>query len=75
MIGKTQPRNARRDALDSDDEHLADFKRSEPVAHQLSGERVLNLARNIPHLGRRSLAHLRLSLQNAVRRRARKPKA
>jgi len=75
MIGKTQPRNARRDALDNENEYLADFKRSEPVDHQLSGERVLNLARNIRHLGRRSLTHLMSGLQKSARRRARKPKA
>ena len=72
MIGKTQPQDARSDALENDAEYLADFKRSEPVSRRIREERVLDLARNARRLGRRSLTHLMLGLQRAARRRPRR---
>ena len=63
MNGKAQPKNVRWEAPGNEDEYLADFKRPEPISRRLNRERVLNMARNARHLGRRSLSHLLLRLR------------
>ena len=57
-----------------DDEYLRDFKRPEPVNRRIGRERVMNMVRNARHLGRRSLSHLLLRLQNSAQHKTRKPK-
>lgn len=74
MTGNAQPNNAPWDVPESDDEHLADFKRRESLVQRINRERVLAMAHNVRHLGRRSLSHLRSRLQSGMRRDTRKAK-